>query len=50
MANFGPGFKHPPRNVTYSPMSQAAELGMLQQTMSEMLFHVDCRLASQRED
>jgi Set1/Ash2 histone methyltransferase complex subunit ASH2 len=49
-ANFGPDFKYPLKHTTFSPMSEAAELAMLRQTMSEMLFHVECRVASQRED
>lgn len=43
-ANFGPDFKYSPQDISFKPMSDAVELAMVEQTASEMLFHVESRL------
>ncbi|KAL5477079.1 hypothetical protein EMCRGX_G023821 [Ephydatia muelleri] len=46
--NFGPEFKHPPTDIEFRPMSEAAEVTIIHQAISEMLFHVESILASRK--
>ena len=39
-----------PPHLSLSQMSDAAEMAMVEQTMSEMLFHVESRIANSGTD
>ncbi|XP_061406597.1 set1/Ash2 histone methyltransferase complex subunit ASH2-like isoform X1 [Lethenteron reissneri] len=39
--NFGPNFKHPPKDVTYQPMSDMGWYAVVEHTLSDLLYHVE---------
>ena len=39
--NFGPKFRHPPKNVKYRPMSARAEESAVDQTVADMRFFTE---------
>uniref|UniRef100_A0A8C3AEW2 Set1/Ash2 histone methyltransferase complex subunit ASH2 n=1 Tax=Cyclopterus lumpus TaxID=8103 RepID=A0A8C3AEW2_CYCLU len=39
--NFGPQFRHPPKDLKYQPMSEMGSGAVIEHTLADMLFHVE---------
>ncbi|XP_056288307.1 set1/Ash2 histone methyltransferase complex subunit ASH2 isoform X2 [Pseudoliparis swirei] len=39
--NFGPHFRHPPKDLKYQPMSEMGSGAVIEHTLADMLFHVE---------
>uniref|UniRef100_A0A672ZRU1 Ash2 like, histone lysine methyltransferase complex subunit n=1 Tax=Sphaeramia orbicularis TaxID=375764 RepID=A0A672ZRU1_9TELE len=46
--NFGPQFKHPPKDVKYQPMSDMGWGAVIEHTLADMLYHVETDVDGRR--
>ncbi|XP_070706561.1 set1/Ash2 histone methyltransferase complex subunit ASH2 [Pempheris klunzingeri] len=46
--NFGPHFKHPPKEVKYQPMSDMGWGAVIEHTLADMLYHVETDVDGRR--
>uniref|UniRef100_A0A8D3A7G5 Ash2 like, histone lysine methyltransferase complex subunit n=1 Tax=Scophthalmus maximus TaxID=52904 RepID=A0A8D3A7G5_SCOMX len=46
--NFGPHFKHPPKDVKYQPMSDMGWGAVIEHTLADMLYHVETDVDGRR--
>uniref|UniRef100_A0A8C6U4I2 Set1/Ash2 histone methyltransferase complex subunit ASH2 n=1 Tax=Neogobius melanostomus TaxID=47308 RepID=A0A8C6U4I2_9GOBI len=46
--NFGPHFKHPPKDLKYQPMSDMGWGAVLEHTLADMLYHVETDVDGRR--
>ncbi|KAK2818610.1 hypothetical protein Q5P01_024171 [Channa striata] len=46
--NFGPNFKHPPKDVKYQPMSDMGWGAVIEHTLADMLYHVETEVDGRR--
>uniref|UniRef100_A0A7N6B8Y6 Set1/Ash2 histone methyltransferase complex subunit ASH2 n=1 Tax=Anabas testudineus TaxID=64144 RepID=A0A7N6B8Y6_ANATE len=46
--NFGPHFKHPPKDVKYQPMSDMGWGAVIEHTLADMLYHVETEVDGRR--
>uniref|UniRef100_A0A4W5MKQ2 Set1/Ash2 histone methyltransferase complex subunit ASH2 n=1 Tax=Hucho hucho TaxID=62062 RepID=A0A4W5MKQ2_9TELE len=46
--NFGPHFKHPPKDIKYQPMSDMGWGAVIEHTLADMLYHVETDVDGRR--
>ncbi|KAG7234080.1 hypothetical protein INR49_005932 [Caranx melampygus] len=46
--NFGPHFKHPPKDVKFQPMSDMGWGAVIEHTLADMLYHVETEVDGRR--
>ncbi|KAA8579202.1 hypothetical protein FQN60_000024 [Etheostoma spectabile] len=46
--NFGPHFKHPPKELKYQPMSDMGWGAVIEHTLADMLYHVETDVDGRR--
>uniref|UniRef100_A0A8C5BCS5 Ash2 like, histone lysine methyltransferase complex subunit n=1 Tax=Gadus morhua TaxID=8049 RepID=A0A8C5BCS5_GADMO len=46
--NFGPNFKHPPKDLKYQPMSDMGWGAVIEHTLADMLYHVETDVDGRR--
>ncbi|KAM4720388.1 set1/Ash2 histone methyltransferase complex subunit ASH2 isoform 2-T2 [Anableps anableps] len=46
--NFGPQFKHPPKDIKYQPMSDMGWGAVIEHTLADMLYHVETEVDGRR--